>query len=279
MFVGIELLAPLVFPNLIKIAWRDMGLPIANRWFEIRRVDDAITHLIEPHVDPLLRCNIWHVRGRDRDLLIDTGLGIASLHEAAKSLFGHTVAAVATHYHYDHTGGLHEFDSRIGHASEAKWFAAPPESTLRGTDFPPTARQSLETAGYPIPDVLVTALPHADYDLDGYEVLPAPITEFVDEGEVVSTGDRAFEVLHLPGHSPGSIGLWEAATGTLFSGDALYDGPLLDLLPDSDIEAYVHTMKRLRQLSVNVVHAGHAPSFGRDRMVELCDDYLLSRGA
>src|SRR5436309_1538339 len=50
-----------------------MPLQIADRWFERRRIDDDITLLWEPHVVPLLRCNIWHVRGRDRDLLIDTG--------------------------------------------------------------------------------------------------------------------------------------------------------------------------------------------------------------
>ncbi len=87
----------------------------------------------------------------------------------------------------------------------------------------------------------------------------------------------AIEVLHLPGHSPGSIGLWEAATGTLFSGDALYDGPLLDEVPGADIAAYVRTMRRLRGLPVTVVHAGHDPSFGRDRLVELCDAYLAVR--
>ena len=47
---------------------------------------------------------------------------------------------------------------------------------------------------------------------------------------MVDIGNRHFEVLHLPGHSPGSIGLWEEASGTLFSGDAVYDGPLLDEL-------------------------------------------------
>jgi hypothetical protein len=31
---------------------------IADRWFEIRRIDDDITLLWEPHVVPLLRCNI-----------------------------------------------------------------------------------------------------------------------------------------------------------------------------------------------------------------------------
>ena len=94
---------------------------------------------------------------------------------------------------------------------------------------------------------------------------------------MLDLGDRAFEVLHLPGHSPGSIGLWEAATGVLFSGDAVYDGPLLDELDGSDVVAYVATMRRLRELPVGVVHAGHEASFGRERLVELCDAYLVAR--
>lgn len=79
---------------------------------------------------------------------------------------------------------------------------------------------------------------------------------------------------HLPGHSPGSLGLWEANTGTLFSGDAIYDGELLDELPDSNISGYLATMKRLRELPVAVVHGGHEASFERSRMIELIDDYL-----
>jgi glyoxylase-like metal-dependent hydrolase (beta-lactamase superfamily II) len=83
--------------------------------------------------------------------------------------------------------------------------------------------------------------------------------------------------MHLPGHSPGSIGLWEPAAGILFSGDAIYDGPLIDELPDSDVAAYVRSMKRLRELPVRVVHGGHEPSFGRERLVELADAYLARR--
>ena len=83
-------------------------------------------------------------------------------------------------------------------------------------------------------------------------------------------------VIGMPGHSPGSIGLWEASTGTLFSGDAIYDGPLLDQLDGSDVEAYVATVERLRRLPVTVVHGGHEPSFGRARLVELCDAYLAA---
>ncbi len=55
-------------------------------------------------------------------------------------------------------------------------------------------------------------------------ITPAPATRLLAEGEAIDLGDRHFEVLHLPGHSPGSIGLWEEATGIFFSGDAIYDG-------------------------------------------------------
>jgi glyoxylase-like metal-dependent hydrolase (beta-lactamase superfamily II) len=111
------------------------------------------------------------------------------------------------------------------------------------------------------------------------EITPAPATTILDVGDTVDCGDRAFEVLHLPGHSPGSIGLWEAASGTLFSGDAVYDGPLLDELETSDVDQYVETMRQLRELPVRVVHGGHEPSFGRERLIEICDAYLAARQA
>ena len=123
----------------------------------------------------------------------------------------------------------------------------------------------------------VDALP-AGYLFEQFRQLPASVTRQVVEGDVIDTGDRAFEVLHLPGHSPGSIGLWDAATGTLFSGDALYDGPLLDELPESNIADYCATMERLLTLPVQVVHAGHDPSFDRGRLQQLCRAYLANRG-
>jgi glyoxylase-like metal-dependent hydrolase (beta-lactamase superfamily II) len=253
-------------------------IPIAERWFETRRIDDSITLLWEPHVIPLMRCNIWHVRGRDRDLMIDTGMGIESLTEATRHLLQKAVTAVATHTHADHIGRHHEFEHTLVHAAEADNLRQPTETgTLLYTDFSQPELAMIRVAGYEINGDLVTALPHAGYDLRSYRVKPARVTEIVEEGDIVETGDRRFEVLHLPGHSPGSIGLWEAATGTLFSGDALYDGPLLDELGHSDIPAYVRTMKRLREMPVNVVHAGHDPSFGRTRLVELCNAYLAKR--
>ncbi len=255
-----------------------MTLAIGERWFEFARVDDGITLIWEPHVDPFIRCNIWHVRGRDRDMMVDSGLGIASLSEAARALFDKPLAAVATHSHYDHIGGFHEFEDRIAHRSEAEELADPRGfAALLAADLDERVVAAIRASGYRLPETLVTAVPHDGYALADYRLLPAPATRLVDEGDVVDLGDRVFEVLHLPGHSPGSLGLWEAASGTLFSGDAVYDGPLLDELPGSDIPRYVATMRRLRELLVSVVHAGHEPSFGRERLRELADAYLSRR--
>jgi glyoxylase-like metal-dependent hydrolase (beta-lactamase superfamily II) len=132
-------------------------------------------------------------------------------------------------------------------------------------------------AGYEVSPTYITALPHDGYDLDSYTLTPAPVTGLIEAGDVIDLGDRVFEVLHMPGHSPGSIGLWEAATGTLFSGDALYDGPLLDEGDDGDIPAYLDTMRRLEKVPARVVHGGHDPSFGRERLVELVRAYRAKR--
>ena len=256
-----------------------MALQIEARWFEFERIDDDITRIWEPYAVPLMQCNIWHVRGRDRDLLIDTGMGISSLTQAARDLFERPVVAVATHTHVDHVGSLHEFKERVVHRAEAAMLRDPERFSLLRADHPPGLIASFEEAGYEVGASFVTALPSGDFELRRFARPPAPATRLVDEGDLIDLGDRVFQVLHLPGHSPGSIGLWEPRTETLFSGDAIYDGPLLDQIPGSDIDAYVATMRRLERLPARVVHAGHDPSFGGERLRALARNFLERHGA
>lgn len=62
------------------------------------------------------------------------------------------------------------------------------------------------------------------------------MTGYLDEGDVIDLCSRELNILHLPGHSSGSIGLFDLKSKELFSGDALYDGELLDNLYHSDKE-------------------------------------------
>src|SRR5258706_5043782 len=126
-------------------------LPIADRWFEISRISDDIRLWKEPHVVPLMRCNIWHVRGRDRDLMIDTGMGIASLRQAAEHLLDKKVTAVATHTHADHIGGHHEFEHTLVHQLEAENLRTPTEQgTLLASVIGADRIRKYSVAGYPI---------------------------------------------------------------------------------------------------------------------------------
>jgi glyoxylase-like metal-dependent hydrolase (beta-lactamase superfamily II) len=255
-------------------------LRVADRWFAITRVDDAITHITEPYVHAVWRSNIWHVRGRDADMLVDSGMGIAPLREAIAHLIDKPLIAIATHRHSDHIGSLHQFETRLGHSLDAKEIAEPSGlASVVTADFPKGFAELMASWGTPVGDLLIDAAPHEGYDPASYSVRGAPLTRIVGEGDVVDLGDRAFEVLHLPGHTPGSIGLWERTTGVLFSGDAIYDGPLFDFLPESSIPDYITTMRRLRDVPVTTVHGGHDPSFGRERFIQIIDAYLAAKGA
>jgi glyoxylase-like metal-dependent hydrolase (beta-lactamase superfamily II) len=235
----------------------------AESWYETQRLADDVTLIFEPHMKPFYRCNIWHVRGRDRDMLVDSGMGVVSLSRHVELVTERPLLAVATHTHWDHIGSHHEFAERAVHPLEAAILASPTRQSSGAGNSVKTEKES---------DIF-ERLPPASYCAEAYEIAPAPPTRLLDDGDIVDLGDRHFEVLHLPGHSPGGIALWEAATGILFSGDVVYDGELLDDV----IEDYVASMERLRRLPVRLVHGGHFPSFGGERYLELIDAYLRSK--
>jgi glyoxylase-like metal-dependent hydrolase (beta-lactamase superfamily II) len=170
------------------------------------------------------------------------------------------IKAIVTHSHFDHSGCLHEFDERLGHPAEAEILANPTnENTLYNGAWTQIG--------------IIDLKQHPDFSPETYRVKAAPLTGYLDEGDVIDLGDTAYQILHLPGHSPGSIGLWNASASALFSGDALYDGELLDSLYHSDKAVYLQTLQRIETLGVSVFHAGHYPSFGPARMQQLIDSY------
>lgn len=254
-------------------------LPVRDPWFERREVAPGVTWILEPAVNGFLRSNIWHVRGRDRDLVVDTGMGISSLRSAFPDLFDGEVLAFFTHGHYDHTGGAHEFERRSSHVAESGLLAEPEDATLVTGDLPEPFASALaaDTSDGTPPPFLVDAIPHVGYDVGGYTIASAPLTDPLGDGDVIDLGDRSFEVVHLPGHTPGSAGLIDRDSCVLFTGDVLYDGELLDELPESNIDDYVASMGRLLALDATVAYAGHEQPLSRDDVQRLGSAYLAQR--
>ncbi|MGY9049001.1 MAG: MBL fold metallo-hydrolase [Rhodobacterales bacterium] len=229
-------------------------------WWRVTRLDDGISLMDEPHILPFYRCNCWHVRGPDGDLLVDSGMGVVSLRDWVPLVSERPLLAVASHTHFDHIGCHHEFDHRAVHRAEAHLLANPDRRAVLADPY--------------VTDEIFETLPPEPYRSERYTVTPAPATRLLEDGEVIDAGGRLFEVVHTPGHSPGGIALLERATGVLFSGDIVYDGPLIEDTYHADAADYIASMRRLMDLPVRVVHGGHFPSFSGARLHRILQDWL-----
>jgi glyoxylase-like metal-dependent hydrolase (beta-lactamase superfamily II) len=254
-----------------------VALPVADRWFAVEAVDDRISRLWEPHVDEFLVSNVWHVRGRDADLVVDTANGIGALApEIAVLAEGRPVIAVATHGHFDHVGGLCEFDDRRVHVDDADMTRSPFPLRIHRNDFPPGTEEMYAYYGIAVPEVVIHAMPEPGFDADGWVAPGAEPTTLLQDGDLVELGDRRFEVLHTPGHTDGSVCLWDPADGTLFTGDAIYVDAPLDF---TDPSAGAGSLERLTTLPVRVAHAGHERSFGEEELRTLAATVIADVGA
>lgn len=232
-------------------------------WWRIRTLSDGVTWIDEPHILEFYRCNLWHVRGRDGDMLVDSGMGVVSLREWVPLVTEKPLQAVASHTHFDHIGCHHEFPCRLCHAAEAEILAAPTPANTFSDKY--------------VADAIFTALPPQPYLSTAYAVKAAPATRILRDHDVVDLGDRHFEVIHTPGHSPGGIALWEAASGILFSGDIVYDGPLIEGTTPQEMTDYHASMVRLYDLPVRLVHGGHFPSYDGARHRQIIGDWLKAK--
>jgi glyoxylase-like metal-dependent hydrolase (beta-lactamase superfamily II) len=240
--------------------------PVCDQWFSTQRIQDDLYLITEPHYYWYNRANLWLIKGRKQDLLIDTGLGVSSLRQHIASLLDKPLLAIASHIHFDHSGGMHEFEHCAIHAAEA-------EAMRQGDDYEALCTR---VQGWVLEEHF-EVLPYTGFTVEEYTLRGAEPTQVLQEGDVLDLGDRAFEVLHLPGHSPGCIALYGPHSKELFSGDVIYDGELLDELHCSDIPTYIATYERLQNLPVDAVYPGHYRTFDRERYHQIINEYLAHR--
>ncbi|MDL2219383.1 MBL fold metallo-hydrolase [Ruminococcaceae bacterium OttesenSCG-928-O06] len=84
----------------------------------------------------------------------------------------------------------------------------------------------------------------------------------IREGEVIDLGTRRFAVLLIPGHTPGSIALWDEENRLLVAGDTLGTVPVWMFGPGRNLAAYIDSLGRLLALGggVQTVLASHGPA-------------------
>ena len=230
-------------------------------WYAGNVVETGLVLVTEPAVHDYFRANVYVLEGRDRYLVVDTGMGLVPLRPALAISSGKPVIAVATHIHLDHVGGLHEFDDRAGPAVSADAFATMPDALTYADMF----------RGFP---GAVERAPFAGWTSEDYRLTSAPLAQALVAGDVLDLGDRRFTVLALPGHSPDSIGLLDEADGLFFCGDAIYPGGLIDDLPDSNRQAYRATMRLILSLPIRLACGGHGEVMDPGMVRMIAEDYL-----
>jgi hydroxyacylglutathione hydrolase len=208
-------------------------------WFTSAKLADGVWRIDDNGSD-----NMYLVEGKDRALLIDTGLGAAKLADYVRTLTTKPLTVVNTHGHPDHAGANYQFKTVYVHPADA--------AAARQAASPAARARSLKTmaAGRTAPD-MVTA---GDAEKAGEAELVA-----VKDGFTFDLGGRRLEVIETPGHTPGEIVLLDAANKRLFTGDN--DNGLVWLfLPNSlPLEVYLQSLKNLQKRSAQfaTIYPGH----------------------
>ena len=208
-------------------------------WFTLDQIDPDTSILSEyRHWE---ETHSYLLLGRDRALLIDTGLGVGDLRREVEALTDRPVTVALTHVHWDHIGGCGQFEPPAVHASEADWrrhFPLPEAAVRRQL----CAKAPLFPAGF---------------SPENHRVFSGEPGRVLRDGDIIDLGGRQVQVLHTPGHSPGHCCYYEAERGRLYAGDLLYRGCLDAFYPTTSPEDFLSSLERIAALPLWEILPGH----------------------
>jgi glyoxylase-like metal-dependent hydrolase (beta-lactamase superfamily II) len=200
-------------------------------WFEVYRIRPGVFAIYEPHQSEEVISYL--VLGSERALLFDTGLGISNIRKLAQGLTSLPVSVLNSHTHNDHVGDNWRFDDI---------YAMDTDFTRRN------ANGSRQDAQAEIaPGEICGELPSGFSPRD-YTTRPFHISHWLHDGDKIALGERTLKVIATPGHTPDSISLLDEKNGLLFTGDTFYPGPIFLYRPETDLDAYVASVKKLASL-------------------------------
>lgn len=139
-------------------------------------------------------CSIFGDEQTREAIVIDPGADVSKIVEILERHALKVKAIVITHAHFDHIGGAEKLRALTG---APVW--------MNGSDEMIAKSLPLQCALFGVPQA---KNPGIDFK--------------AKEGDVLTVGDAAFQVLHTPGHTPGSVGLYVPSEGMLVAGDTLF---------------------------------------------------------
>lgn len=189
-------------------------------------------------IDEIGKTVMYVVNGTEKALLLDTGFGFVPLREVVRSLCGDKpVVVVNSHGHGDHNSGNNQFDVvHVGRFDEpASHAIVTPEDRVQ---FQQMFFEQFTAQGGSLPE---------------WNPGPAPCVAVLCDGDRIDLGGYSFEVLECPGHSPGSIALFEETHRWLFTGDLLLTWEVWGQLEGSTaLCVYQKSLERLAQYESRV---------------------------
>lgn len=207
----------------------------ADPWFEVYRIAPGVFAIYEPH--QFEEVISFLILGEKRAALFDTGLGIGDIHRVVQSLTPLPIVVLNSHTHNDHVGGNWQFSEIYGMDTEFT------RANAKGS----SADAQAELA----PGSLCGQWP-AGFDAKSYVTRSFHITYWIHDGDTVDLGGRVLEVISTPGHTPDEICLLDRKNGLLFTGDNFYAGPIWLYRPETDLDAYIHSVERIAALAPQV---------------------------
>ncbi|ABS24271.1 MBL fold metallo-hydrolase [Anaeromyxobacter sp. Fw109-5] len=218
-------------------------------------------------------------------VLFDSGFSSAEAHAALEDgfrrigrRFDEVTRIVVSHGHVDHYGGARHVQEL--HGGTPPVYAHPadlPKVTEEGwrwREHAPAYAAHLARLGLPEDVIAATAAAGEK----SFELAPrVPEARPLAEGERLRARHLDLEVLHMPGHTPGLVCLYDRARRLFLSDDHLLQkispNPLIELGPHGEegyfrpLLAYLDSVRRLHALDVDLVLPGHGPPFSGHRAV------------
>ncbi len=215
---------------------------VSDPWFEVYKVAPAVFAIYEPH--QFEETISYLIVGNKRALLFDTGMGIGDLKKVTSELTSLPIMVLNSHSHNDHVGSNWQFETIYG----------------MNTDFTrKNAQGSRDDAQSEIaPGSICGSLPKG-FDAKGYSTRPWKITSYTHDGDRFDLGGRVIEVIATPGHTPEAVSLLDRGNGLLFTGDTYYPAPIWLYRPETNLDAYATSIRRLAALTpqVKIVLGAH----------------------